>query len=282
VPVTDEALTQCIKTLRRRLGDDASRPRFIETVPKHGYRFIAPVAAEAVAKTSDRNLRQAIQLGLGGTAGGAVAGVFGGLFYGFAAAAPGVGAISVLLVLLILTTLLGLVGAAGVSFGIAAAEQVPTPGWHWSIAGGAFGGVLVGALVKLLGLDAFTLLLGSAPADMTGAPEGAILGAAVGLGFVLARRQERLRVGASLAALIGAVAGVVIPLIGLHMMGGSLKLLEQRFPGSRLRLAGLFGESDFGSISQTVTGALEGALFTTCIVCAMLLARRRMATSDEF
>ena len=43
VPVTDEALTQCIKTLRRQLGDDAGRPRFIETVPKHGYRFIGPV-----------------------------------------------------------------------------------------------------------------------------------------------------------------------------------------------------------------------------------------------
>ncbi|NEX95415.1 winged helix-turn-helix domain-containing protein, partial [Caulobacter sp. 17J65-9] len=45
VPVTDEALTQCIRTLRRRLGDDATSPRFIETVPKYGYRFIAPVAA---------------------------------------------------------------------------------------------------------------------------------------------------------------------------------------------------------------------------------------------
>ena len=33
VPVTDEALTQCIKTLRSRLGDDAAKPRFIETVP---------------------------------------------------------------------------------------------------------------------------------------------------------------------------------------------------------------------------------------------------------
>lgn len=43
VPVTDEALTQCIRTLRRQLGDDAASPRFIETVPKHGYRFIAPV-----------------------------------------------------------------------------------------------------------------------------------------------------------------------------------------------------------------------------------------------
>ncbi len=32
IPVTDEALTQCIRTLRRQLGEDASRPRFIETV----------------------------------------------------------------------------------------------------------------------------------------------------------------------------------------------------------------------------------------------------------
>jgi DNA-binding winged helix-turn-helix (wHTH) protein len=36
VPVTDEALTQCIKTLRRQLGDDAANPRFIESVPKLG------------------------------------------------------------------------------------------------------------------------------------------------------------------------------------------------------------------------------------------------------
>ena len=43
IPVTDEALTQCIRTLRRALGDDAAKPRFIETVPKHGYRFVAPV-----------------------------------------------------------------------------------------------------------------------------------------------------------------------------------------------------------------------------------------------
>src|SRR5688500_4117444 len=55
VPVTDEALTQCIKTLRRQLGDDAASPRFIETVPKHGYRFIAPaeqVGDEAASPTA--------------------------------------------------------------------------------------------------------------------------------------------------------------------------------------------------------------------------------------
>src|SRR4030095_8247261 len=38
--VTDAALTQCIKDIRRQLGDDASSPRYIKTVPKHGYVFI--------------------------------------------------------------------------------------------------------------------------------------------------------------------------------------------------------------------------------------------------
>ena len=52
IPVTDEALSQCIANLRRTLGDDASKPRFIETVPKHGYRFIAPVEErQAVTQT---------------------------------------------------------------------------------------------------------------------------------------------------------------------------------------------------------------------------------------
>jgi DNA-binding winged helix-turn-helix (wHTH) protein len=47
--VTDAALTQCIKDIRRQLGDDASSPRYIKTVPKHGYVFIGN-AAEAVAE----------------------------------------------------------------------------------------------------------------------------------------------------------------------------------------------------------------------------------------
>ena len=47
IPVTDEALTQCIRTLRRALGDDASAPRFIQTVPKHGYRFLGEIEGAA-------------------------------------------------------------------------------------------------------------------------------------------------------------------------------------------------------------------------------------------
>ena len=47
--VTDNALTRCIKEVREILGDDAENPRFIETVPRLGYRFIAAVEpAESV------------------------------------------------------------------------------------------------------------------------------------------------------------------------------------------------------------------------------------------
>src|SRR5215208_5437915 len=83
IPVTDEALTQCIKTLRRQLGDDASRPRFIETVPKHGYRFIAPVElaedeGTATLPQQRQSWRQVALLGAAGTIGGGIAGLVGG------------------------------------------------------------------------------------------------------------------------------------------------------------------------------------------------------------
>lgn len=39
----DEGLNYCIKQLRRALGDLASRPSFIETVPRRGYRFLPQV-----------------------------------------------------------------------------------------------------------------------------------------------------------------------------------------------------------------------------------------------
>ena len=44
--VTDHVLNRAICQLRKLLGDDAGKPRYIETVPTLGYRFIAAVEAE--------------------------------------------------------------------------------------------------------------------------------------------------------------------------------------------------------------------------------------------
>jgi TolB-like protein/Flp pilus assembly protein TadD len=43
VAVTDNALTQAVSELRQALGDDPSKPTYIQTVARRGYRFIAPV-----------------------------------------------------------------------------------------------------------------------------------------------------------------------------------------------------------------------------------------------
>ena len=47
VTVTENALTQAISDLRQALGDDPSSPRYIQTVARRGYRFIAEVEALA-------------------------------------------------------------------------------------------------------------------------------------------------------------------------------------------------------------------------------------------
>jgi hypothetical protein len=109
-----------------------------------------------------------------------------------------------------------------------------------------------------------------------------LLGAAVGLGAWLGTRGEpplSLRRGAATAGLMGAAAGVLIPLLGGRMMAGSLDLLARGFPGSRLEtdaLGGLFGEAGFGPVSHAVTGGLEGMLFAGCVVGAMIIARRQL------
>lgn len=50
--VSDATLTSCIQEVRQALGDDAKRPRYIETVHRRGFRFIAPVAAAAAPVSS--------------------------------------------------------------------------------------------------------------------------------------------------------------------------------------------------------------------------------------
>jgi DNA-binding winged helix-turn-helix (wHTH) protein len=299
IPVTDEVLTQCIKTLRRQLGDSATQPRLIETIPKHGYRLIAAVscvpdsnaapeegnvalASRAVASPGTYDWRQSwLTLGAG-TTGGGVAGLLGGLVFGFAAAAhaqqSGMGALSALLVLAALATLLALVGAAGVVGGIAVARLVAHNFTFAGLVGGAGGGLLVGAFGKLIGNDALLLLFGHAPGDITGPLEGLMLGAGVGLADDLDRRfaaDKGIQRSLPQAAAIGALAGLLIAVTGGQLLGGSLMLLAETYPDARLHLDPL---AILGPVATSVTSALEAAWFSLCVVGAMTLARRQQRT----
>src|SRR5439155_14009181 len=45
----DHNLNTAINKIREVLGDSAENPRFVETLPRRGYRFIAPVEGNRVA-----------------------------------------------------------------------------------------------------------------------------------------------------------------------------------------------------------------------------------------
>src|SRR5262245_56698625 len=51
VAVTDNALTQAVSELRQALGDDPSKPTYVQTVARRGYRFIAPVSTTAASSS---------------------------------------------------------------------------------------------------------------------------------------------------------------------------------------------------------------------------------------
>ena len=51
VIVTDGALAQAVRTLRRALDDDPKAPRYIRTVSRHGYQFVAAVTEEPDVET---------------------------------------------------------------------------------------------------------------------------------------------------------------------------------------------------------------------------------------
>ena len=285
VPVTDEALTQCIRTLRKTLGDQASRPQFIETVPKHGYRFIANVRGGERPASLHRGRMIAVLTGAG-TIGGGLAGLVGGALYGvIAASQPGVqeaGGVSILLVLMCVTIAVALIGAAGVSFGIGVSLVRSGRSALHLVAAGAIGGLLVGLIVKLILTDAFEILFGQLPGDITGAVEGLILGGAVGLGAWAARARPLSRAGA-FAALCGGCGGLAIALIGRPLFAGSLARLGQSLPQSRLTLdplGAIVGEESFGALASIATATLEGALFGFCIIVAMRLAERKLALPD--
>jgi len=48
----DHSVNTAIKKLRQALGDDKSKPRFVETLPKRGYRFLASVKKPATSSAA--------------------------------------------------------------------------------------------------------------------------------------------------------------------------------------------------------------------------------------
>ena len=236
-----------------------------------------------------------MQQGIGGTFGGAVSGLFGGLLLGTALAAVSSGlspeALTPIFVLAGLGVFGGAFGGAGVSFGMVALRRVSGKYGRWlGVLGGALGGGMVGAAFNLYSSDTLQTLFGRQPAGLTGGLEGAFIGAGVALGpvvtYYLARRpgQWRSLLYIVFGALGGMIASVVLTVMGGNMFTASLETLRQSFDASQIRLetiATIFGEGEFGRTTQVALGALEGLLFGGGVTAGIEIFTRSRERGEE-
>lgn len=271
VPVTDEALTQCIRTLRRALNDDASNPRFIQTIPKHGYRFIAAALRPKEPVAYPHGPIVAGVCTVAGTGAGAVA----GLFYGIMAGTGGGGQV---LILAAMIGALGLLAGAGLGTGMAAAITWRRRADWWTVAGAALGGLCVGAIGNLLGREGVGLLSGISIDDVTGPLEGVILGTATGLSVLTVSGGHSGRSVLATATLAATAAGVLIHFAGGTLLAGSLHALEQGVPGTQLRMEQigmLASEAGLTATVRTASAIVESLVFMLSNMAALLAVRNR-------
>lgn len=54
----DRGLAYCISQVRTALGDSGDNPRFVQTIPRRGFKFIAPITGNMPAETSPSDLEK--------------------------------------------------------------------------------------------------------------------------------------------------------------------------------------------------------------------------------
>lgn len=295
--VSDSALSQAIRTIRRTLDDDSREPRFIRTVSRHGYRFVLPdvieeeddgtqpVPAQELPGLETEDRLDAIgnedgsvagttgSLWIGASAGGALAGMTAGGVGGLllAAAPDSVATIAIAPVLAVIGGVCGAIGGAGVGAGLSVADS-----WAKSqravamTAAAALGGGLVGTLVQWLARWGLATLLGL-DLGIGGGLEGLVIGGAAGAGYAVAD-TSRLRSAIIMAVFCG-LGGLVLTLAGHPLVGGTIHAIADAAEGSQATLAPLgrlIGEPDFGPISRAILASGEAATFGLGLALGLL------------
>ena len=307
--VSESALSQAVRTIRRTLGDDPKEPRFIRTVSRHGYQFVfAEVVEEQEGEESSRDIapapsgpvdddrtqvrtvaRAETKAWIGGAAGGGLAGITAGAIGGLilAVAPDSTAPIAIAPVLAVVGGACGGLGGTGVGAGLDVGERMSGSPRALALALTAgIGGGLVGFAVQWVTRWALSALVGLDVA-VGGGLEGLLIGAAAGFGFALAttraidgepaapRNGKQLHAAIILAVCCGA-AGLALNLTGRPLVSGTINALAHTAEGSRAKLAPLgrlIGEPDFGPVSSAIVAFGEAALFG--IGLAYGLTRRR-------
>ena len=313
VIVSDSALSQAIRTLRRTLGDDSREPRFIRTVSRHGYQFTCPdvieepdddapepvpvrapevesdLSAEARSAKAEQTRQKvgasltalmtgATRASAGSALAGAAAGVAGGLL--LSVAPDNTAPLAIVPVLMLVGAGAGAVGGLGVGAGLAVAESSSRLRNAAGLTiGGAAGGAAIGMAVQWLMRWSLAAVVGL-NLPIGGAFEGLVIGAAAGIGYATARRlgpapQSRIH-KAAVVAVFCAAGALALSWAGRPLVGGTLHLIAREARGSQISLTPLgrlVGEPGFGPVSQALIAAWEGGIFGFGVGIALL--RRR-------
>lgn len=306
VIVSDSALSQAIRTLRKTLGDDTREPRFIRTVSRHGYQFVFDVVEEEdreeslaetpIAELVASRLEQAARLtparwadaAMGGAAAGLIAGAAGGLLLTMAPASSA--PVDVIPVLAVVGGVCGAIGGTGVGAGLSVGEaSTRSKRTAALIVGAAAGGAVVGTTAQWIARWSLAALFG-VTLEVGGGLEGLVVGAAAGLGYAVAaaprpgsgQAATRLQAAAIMAMLCGAGA-LALTSAGRPLVGGTLHALARETRGSQITLtplARMLGEPDFGPVTQALIGTGEGAMFGLGLAFG-LLRRASSPTSQD-
>jgi DNA-binding winged helix-turn-helix (wHTH) protein len=291
VTVSDSALSQAIRILRRTLDDDSKEPRFIRTVSRHGYRFVLadvieehddePAAPPMRRQDGDPTApRPASSMwsnaALGGTTAGVISGLVGG---GLLALAPGsTSPLAIAPVLAVIGGACGALGGGGVGMGLSLGEsQTGVPSHVGHIIGGAAGGGVIGAAVQWLAWWSLSALLGI-HVPIGGGVEGIVIGTAAGGAYTLAGGRMPLTQSLLVAAGLCGVAGVALQLLGRPLVGGTIHAIATAAEGSQATLeplGRLIGEADFGPITRALLAFGEGATFGAGLAWGLFRQRRQ-------
>ena len=167
--------------------------------------------------------------------------------------------------------LVGLIGGLGVAAGSALGRMVARGRLLPLMLGGALGGMVVGSLGRLIGLDAFSLLIGSRPLAITGGSEGLIIGAMAGAGSVARRARAPDARGHDRQGRAAGCAG--------RAAGDSRR--RQDDGGKSRRPRRRAPDAPLGRCSASLTpplllmaGAVEGAIFIAALTLAFSLTLR--------
>ena len=206
-----------------------------------------------------------------GTLGAAFAGLSVGAILGmllvYYRQTPLYESITLLLALSSLGTTAGTLAGLGISLGMSTVQAIGyrhSP--YWPILGATLGGMLIGGLAHLIGVDTFLALFGQRLPGVAGAYEGGVIGLGLSVGryFGLTRENSAGWFTHLLPAIGAMLAAVLLTLIQGNLFSASIEAIAHSFAQSQIRLetlSVLFGEAHFGQVSRLILGAVEGFLF---------------------